>query len=115
MKRAVPICLLLAGCGYIPGTDARLIRQAESAIAYQLTDPGSAQFRAERVIATRAGPMVCGEVNGKNQMGAYVGFRPFTFAGSAKSAVILPANGGSNADNMAILDFPKECYPRPPA
>lgn len=49
--------------------------QAEKAVAASLRDPSSAQFRnvVERSTAT------CGEVNGKNAFGAYVGFKRFVY------------------------------------
>lgn|GEM_PF-3273393 len=41
----------------------------------QLTDPSSAQFRNER---SKKDGWVCGEVNSKNTMGGYVGFKRYT-------------------------------------
>lgn len=43
----------------------------------QLKDPLSAQFRKVRVVPYGNGKVVCGEVNGKNSYGGYVGFKPF--------------------------------------
>lgn len=71
------ICLAavaLAGCQYIPGTDWQRVAKAKDAAAAVLIDPSSAQFR--RVEMGRNG-IVCGEINGKNRMGAYVGFARF--------------------------------------
>lgn len=49
----------------------------EAAVAADLRDPSSAQFRN-----IKQGPSAtCGEVNGKNALGAYVGFRPFVYVG----------------------------------
>jgi len=60
---------------------------AKEAVLNQLKDPAAAQFRNityhER---TRA---VCGEVNGKNAYGGYVGFRPFAFADGR--ATVMPS------------------------
>lgn len=63
---------------------------AEQAIAYELKDPGSAQFRNEQpcyngwvssipILGMKAafGYIQKGEVNGRNSYGGYVGFRPF--------------------------------------
>jgi hypothetical protein len=61
--------LALAGCN-----DARN-RKAEEAVRYQLIDGDSAKFREVRMV----GEAVCGEVNAKNRMGAYIGFEPFAF------------------------------------
>lgn len=48
-------------------------QRALDAVASQLVDPNSAQFR--NVKGQRGN--ICGEVNGKNRMGGYVGFKPF--------------------------------------
>lgn len=50
------------------------VYQAQEAVRAKLNDPASAQFR--NVTQTVGGPF-CGEVNAKNRMGGYVGFRWF--------------------------------------
>ncbi|KAF1692743.1 hypothetical protein CSC62_14000 [Pseudoxanthomonas jiangsuensis] len=55
------------------GGDWWEIRQAKKIATEQLIDPSSAQFRNMLV----GDGVVCGEVNGKNRFGAYVGFKPF--------------------------------------
>lgn len=45
-------------------------------IANLLNDPESAQFRNVRLVE---GGTVCGEINGKNAYGAYIGFTPFVY------------------------------------
>lgn len=77
MRQAALVWLpfvLLGGCQFIPGTDWHKIRQAKEAVAAVLIDPSSAQFRNVEIGHEGA---VCGEVNGKNRMGAYVGFTRF--------------------------------------
>ncbi|WP_170929967.1 MULTISPECIES: SPOR domain-containing protein [unclassified Pseudomonas] len=64
----VSLALVVAGCG---GGD---IERARTAVAQRLKDPDSAKFRNERP-APAGG--ICGEVNGKNALGAYSGFSPF--------------------------------------
>lgn len=67
MKRLIIFAAaLLAGCAE---------QEARDAVAAQLKDPGSAQFRNVKVTDKGA----CGEVNGKNLFGAYVGFREFVY------------------------------------
>ncbi|MCL8299371.1 MULTISPECIES: hypothetical protein [Pseudomonas] len=61
--------VVLFGCGK---SDIDLAREA---VAEQLTDPSAAQFRNER---SKKGGWVCGEVNSKNAMGGYVGFKRYT-------------------------------------
>jgi hypothetical protein len=79
MKRSILLFFALSGCQFIPGTDAAKIREAEKAVAGKLNDPASAQFRNEMVEGYEGGTLVCGEVNGKNQFGAYNGFAPFAY------------------------------------
>jgi hypothetical protein len=50
--------------------------EAKAAVAANLRDPGSADFR-NMLGSTSA---VCGEVNGKNGFGAFAGFKRFVFA-----------------------------------
>ena len=73
LATACAFALVLAGCDQLPGTKAHSVRQAEDLVAYQLLDPSSAQFRDVDVF----GDAVCGQVNGKNRLGGYVGFRDF--------------------------------------
>lgn len=76
----------LAGCEFIPGTPAYQDAKARDAVAQILIDPSSAQFRN---IQTRH-DVVCGEANGKNRMGAYVGFVRFYVETSNWTAVLDP-------------------------
>lgn len=55
----------------------RVIAKATGTVRNALKDPGSAQFRRVRLQKYKNGYVVCGEVNGKNSYGGYVGFRPF--------------------------------------
>lgn len=54
----------------------------KTTMAYNLFDPSSAQFRNLRAADVtlsdgRTVRRVCGEINGKNQLGGYAGFQPF--------------------------------------
>ena len=42
-----------------------------------LYDPDSAQFRNLRNVSKGQEPIICGEVNAKNRLGGYVGYRRF--------------------------------------
>ena len=55
------------------------IRAATSYIRHTAKDPDSIEFRALRKSTTGESvfPVVCGEYNGRNSFGAYVGFQPF--------------------------------------
>jgi hypothetical protein len=70
---AMAATILLWGCDFLPGTAAYQEARAREAVAQTLIDPASAQFRN---VESRS-DAVCGEVNGKNRMGAYVGFVRF--------------------------------------
>lgn len=54
-----------------------------------LTDPESAQFRNIRVFSdwTPRQTAICGEVNAKNRMGGYVGFKHFTAYGGGGAEI----------------------------
>jgi len=67
------LVLAISGCG--KSKDELAIEALQAKVAAELTDPGSAQFRNIKLNATKE--FLCGEINGKNQMGGYVGFVPF--------------------------------------
>lgn len=52
--------------------------QAKDLVKTKLLDPGSADFRGLRDVRDQFGvTAVCGEVNAKNRMGGYSGYRAF--------------------------------------
>jgi hypothetical protein len=68
MRRAgvIAAALLLSGCDPAGA--------AKDVVRRQMFDPGAAQFQDVHTAKTG---LTCGLVNGKNRMGAYVGFTPF--------------------------------------
>lgn len=62
----------------IEATRVKMVDAATTAIRDSMKDPESARFR--RVVVSPKGRAVCGEVNAKNEMGGYVGFRRFIVA-----------------------------------
>lgn len=58
-------------------TPQQVMEKGKKAIADSLKDPSSAQFRNVRLVEYLDGAVICGEVNGKNSYGAYVGFNDF--------------------------------------
>jgi hypothetical protein len=91
MKRVMLVALLVvSGAAFAGKSDARradealaaadkeLILAAMGMVRWGLTDPESAHFRA--VFISPGGKAVCGEVNSKNAMGGYVGFKRFIAA-----------------------------------
>ena len=129
MRLIILLPILLAGCQYVPGTDAAAIREAEKAIKAELSDPDSAQFRNERVLAPRKdivvardgkllaeAVLVCGEVNARTPMGGYAGFTSFAYEGPpSPKAHVYPMAIASNDDAFAILHFPERCATKKPA
>jgi hypothetical protein len=57
--------------------EQKMIEASQEAARNQLKDPGSAQFRNVRVESFEGGKVVCGQINGKNSYGGYVGFKQF--------------------------------------
>lgn len=57
-----------------------LINALRGAVLDQLVDPDSALFRHEQFRSdwTAKGSYLCGEVNSKNRMGGYVGYKAFS-------------------------------------
>ena len=67
--------------------DAALVTSLQQKVMLGLKDPASAQFR--NVALNQARSALCGEVNAKEGVGGYVGFRPFVASDSG--AVVLNA------------------------
>ncbi|MDJ0087717.1 hypothetical protein [Pantoea allii] len=69
---------LLTGC---KPSDDQMLRVGKDALSQALKDPSSAQFRSMHFVPdpnqsdSVASGFVCGELNGKNSFGAYVGFK----------------------------------------
>lgn len=81
MRRSVLIvvglvALLVAG---VFAYRAYLLHEMRKPVLAQLADPESAQFRNERLFSdwSVSGSAMCGEVNAKNRMGGYTGFKTF--------------------------------------
>lgn len=76
----------VAACQYVPGTDAHKKEQAKKVASRDLIDPSSAQFRDVYI----KDDYVCGEINAKNRMGAYVGYKRFFVVLDRDTAMIDP-------------------------
>ncbi len=73
------IAIAVAGGGCGPQTDPNET-MAKQAVTDLLTDPASVQFRKIQVHPKKGPPRtVCGEVNSKNRLGGYVGFKRFAY------------------------------------
>ncbi len=84
----------------------QVIEAAKKSLADTLKDPSSAQFRNVRFVEYLDGVVICGEVNGKNSYGGYVGFKDFVASslsshirdtGNRYADIDAAANAGLNA------------------
>lgn len=108
--------MLLAGCG---PSEAEIAAQAQALAAAEhawhkqklraviersLIDPSSARFRNDRI--TSAGAL-CGEVNGKNDVGQYVGFTKFVINPMGKS--YMAGDPASSESRVFEIDWQTYC------
>jgi len=73
MKKFALLFVLFCGLAHAGPKETRLVATSKAILADQLKDPDSAKYR--RVAVIRGS--VCGEINAKNSMGGYVGYRRF--------------------------------------
>ena len=66
------------------------ISTAQDRIARDLADPESAQFRDLKENSVGSG--VCGEINAKNKLGAYTGFKKFFYDAKVEEGMIEPGS-----------------------
>ena len=64
-------------------------KAADAILADYLYDPSSAQFRS---LQRGKGGAICGKVNAKNRMGAYVGFKDFVVSADQKTVHVSTSN-----------------------
>ena len=86
--------------------DRAQLKSVQDTVSYGLKDPGAAQFRNIRWFENKhedgsTSNLVCGEVNGKNSFGAYVGFRPFS---GRMNGGIFVLYGIASADNAWLYN-----------
>lgn len=75
LRRAIAIVAL----GLATACEPASFKAAKAAVSRDMRDPMSTQFRD---VVQGDGDIVCGEVNAKNTMGAYVGFTRFIVSDS---------------------------------
>lgn len=87
---------LLGACSFNPGTEQQAAEKARALLATSLYDAESARFSEVRRIHIDqpAEDVICGKVNAKNQLGAYVGFRRF-FASEGDGFAVVERSGES--------------------
>lgn len=55
----------------------KVMQAIQDLVRYDMKDPDATKFRNVRLVNYLDGKVVCGEYNGKNSYGAYVGFKRF--------------------------------------
>ena len=68
-------------------SEENAISKAKDVVRQELKDPSSAQFQNLQIKPYSKGKVICGEVNGKNSYGGYVGFKKFV--ASPRSVMLL--------------------------
>jgi len=87
---------LLSGCAGVDhvGPEVPLLPAAQQgvarAVADQMKDPNSAQFRNWHAFQSNHGVLVCGEVNARNSFGGYVGFTHFLAHVTPDGKLLMP-------------------------
>lgn len=102
MKMTIAAALILLAGGahaqtVTDGSDAGvpkdLLQTLTSRIAKEAFDPAAVQFRNLRTKQMDDwGTTLCGEVNGKNRFGGYIGYQPFFYAPKADDALVNAAD-----------------------
>lgn len=88
--------LCLAGCGHS-------YDEYRASVEHPLKDPGSAQYRNDRVVTNAMGlSHYCGEINAKNSLGGYTGFRRFI---ASKTSVTFEREDDPEIVSRAFEDF----------
>lgn len=73
------------------GDYSNFVAHAKAAISATLKDPASAQFQS-LFVSGSALPVLCGEINGKNSYGGFVGYRRFYSTGDTGLSNIENSN-----------------------
>jgi hypothetical protein len=112
--------LLLAGCAGVDkvGPEVPLPPPAQQsvsrAVADQMKDPNSAEFRNWHAFESQSGLLVCGEVNAKNSFGGYVGFTHFVAHATADGKLLggaALASGPNGGPDPLVTAIWKDYYP----
>jgi hypothetical protein len=95
----VAVALALVGCGETG--------KAKQVVGSLLKDPSSAQWRniESGTGLGDSGPLVCGEVNGKNSFGAYDGFQKFIYKAKDGTARLRAEDGDFGGDKASVEYF----------
>jgi hypothetical protein len=103
--------LLLSACGKFEPDNDKLIAEAKSAIAAELSDPASAQFRSVRVASKdedRLNGTICGEILGKFNDEPQGEYRTFIYAKLAGLASIEAVTAKGEEMSAEAAEFKKQ-------
>lgn len=94
--------------------DTAQIEETKYYVSYNLRDPATAQFRnihGSNVIDKNGvrESFVCGEVNSKNLVGAYVGYTPFIFNVGTKATQVASRDLPIAANWIDVANYQKIC------
>lgn len=100
-------CASLAACGPSPEEKriADFVVLAKAELESNLFDPESAQYRNLRAGRVKDSDVVCGDLNARNRMGGYVGFKPFVAMTKPNSETIV----SGVAERYRSLDSAIQC------
>jgi len=99
------VLLLALGAGY---RQFVLIPAMRAPLLAQMKDPDSAQFRGDWYVGpwSVSQGLYCGQVNGRNEMGGYEGYRPFSAVGGVTAVVGKPGNPPHEVCDMSKYPTP---------
>lgn len=84
------------------------VTEGKRMVASRLKDPEAARFQNVRIVPYLEGKIICGEVNGKNSYGAYVGYS--NFAASPMMVTLESKNGRyASIDELANTGLRNAC------
>jgi hypothetical protein len=91
---------ILLGSAVLAACGPSRLKQAEEIASHNLNDPGSTQFREVKASGENC---VAGELNAKNRMGAYTGFRPFIVDLRKNEVAIMPDPPSRENDSDTMI------------
>jgi hypothetical protein len=84
---------------------------AQREVTRNLTDPESARFRSLVVTKNNTGKTLCGEINAKNRVGGYVGYRRFLIShNDVSNAFASPAFERSDSPSTELEKISAEFF-----
>lgn len=99
-----------------PSKEDEFTTAAKAAIAAKLLQPESADFRSLRLYDTSGSPykrdILCGEVNARNSLGSYIGFKRFSAERFESGEWIIAIENSDLVDGIPFKVFGRKCFPK---